>query len=186
VTSPQWRWIPNALTFLRLALVLPFAWSLWHGDYFRALAIFAVAALSDGLDGFLARHFGWRSRMGAVLDPLADKVLLVTSFLVLTLTSVLPLWLFLLVLFRDLLIVGGALGYRCRAGRFEMQPSIPGKLNTLVQILVVLAVIFMQAGAPVLPWVMPAGIALVTVSAIFSGGHYAVVWGGKVWRAGRQ
>lgn len=186
MTSPQWRWIPNVLTFLRLALVLPFAWALWLGDYRRALAIFAVAALTDGLDGFLARQFSWRSRVGALVDPLADKALLVTSFLMLTLTSVFPLWLFLVVFFRDLLIIAGALAYRCRAGQFEMRPSIPGKLNTLIQITVVLMAIAMQAGASVLPWVMEAGIVLVTVSAIVSGGHYAVVWSGKVRRAGGQ
>lgn len=186
MTSPQWRWIPNALTFLRLALVFPFAWLLWREDYCRALAVFVVAALSDGLDGFLARRFSWHSDTGALVDPLADKALLVTSFLMLTLTSVLPLWLFLVVLFRDLLIVSGALIYRCRAGRFEMQPSIPGKLNTLIQILVVVVAIAIQAGAPALPWVLQAGVMLVALSAVFSGAHYTLVWGRKLWRAGGQ
>ncbi|KEF32753.1 CDP-diacylglycerol--glycerol-3-phosphate 3-phosphatidyltransferase [Marinobacter nitratireducens] len=181
-----WRWIPNALTFLRIVLVVPFAGALLAGNYRAALVIFFVAAVTDGFDGFLARHFNWRSRFGAVADPLADKALLVTAYLMLTITSVLPVWLFLLVLGRDLLIVGGALAYHYGIGRFEMQPSIPGKLNTFIQIVAVLAIIILQAGLPMLPWVREVGILLVAVSAVVSGGHYVLVWGMRAWRAKRS
>jgi cardiolipin synthase len=183
VTSRRWRWIPNALTFLRIFLIIPFAAALWFEQYRPALGIFFIAAATDACDGYLARQFNWRSRLGAVADPLADKALLITSYLMLTLTSVLPVWLFLLVLGRDLLIVGGALAYHYGIGRFEMQPSIPGKLNTFIQILVVLAIITLQAGLPMQPWVLDVGIVLVAVSAVVSGGHYVVVWGMKAWRA---
>lgn len=182
----RWRWIPNALTFLRILLIIPFASGLLVGNYQLALLIFVVAAATDAIDGFLARHFNWRSRFGAVADPLADKALLLTAYLMLTLTEVLPVWLFILVLGRDLLIVGGALAYHYGIGRFDMEPSLPGKLNTFIQILVVLAIIVLLAGLPMQPWVMDVGILMVAVSAIFSGGHYLLVWGLRAWRARRS
>ncbi|AOY88107.1 CDP-alcohol phosphatidyltransferase [Marinobacter salinus] len=179
----RWRWIPNALTFLRILLIAPFAATLLARDYRLSLLIFFVAAVTDAFDGFLARHFNWRSRFGAIADPLADKALLITAYLMLTFTAVLPVWLFLLVLGRDLLIVAGALAYHYGVGRFEMQPSLPGKINTFIQILVVLAIIILLAGWPMQPWVLKVGILLVAVSAVFSGGHYLVVWGIRAWRA---
>ncbi|AHI29659.1 CDP-alcohol phosphatidyltransferase family protein [Marinobacter similis] len=182
----RWRWIPNALTFLRILLIAPFASGLLTANYRLALLIFVVAAATDAFDGFLARHFNWRSRFGAVADPLADKALLLTAYLMLTLTEVLPVWLFILVLGRDLLIVGGALAYHYGIGRFDMEPSLPGKLNTFIQILVVLAIIVLLAGLPMQPWVMDVGILMVAISAIFSGGHYLMVWGLRAWRARRS
>ncbi len=182
----RWRWIPNALTFLRILLIAPFAGALLVGDYRRALVIFFLAAATDAIDGFLARHFNWRSRLGAIADPLADKALLITAYLMLTLTSVLPVWLFAVVLGRDLLIVGGALAYHYCVGRYDMEPSIPGKINTFVQILEALAIIVLLADLPMQPWVVDAGIVLVAVSAIASGGHYLVVWSVRAWRATRS
>lgn len=182
----RWRWIPNALTFLRILLIAPFASGLYTENYRLALLIFVVAAATDAFDGFLARHFNWRSRFGAVADPLADKALLLTAYLMLTLTNVLPVWLFALVLGRDLLIVGGALAYHYGIGRFDMQPSLPGKMNTFIQILVVLAIIVLLADLPMQSWVIEAGVLLVAVSAVFSGGHYVLVWGLRAWRARRS
>jgi len=183
VRSERWRWIPNALTFMRIVLIAPFAGALLMENYRMALVIFFVAAISDGFDGFLARHYNWRSRVGAIADPLADKALLITAYLTLTVTSVLPVWLFLVVLGRDLLIVIGALAYHYAIGRYEMEPSILGKINTLIQIMVVLAIIILLAGLPMQPWVREVGILLVTVSAVVSGGHYMLVWGVRAWRA---
>lgn len=179
----RWRWIPNALTFLRILLVIPFAVALLGEKYRLALLVFVIAAITDAFDGFLARHFDWRTRLGAIADPLADKALLITSYLMLTLTGVLPLWLFLVVLGRDILIVSGGLAFHYGVGSFEMQPSMPGKFNTLVQILVVLAIIILLAGLPMQPWVLDVGIVLVAVSAVFSGVHYVVVWSLRALRA---
>lgn len=181
--SYAWRWIPNALTSVRIVLIAPFARALMVQEYRFALMIFAIASVTDGLDGFLARRFNWRSRFGAVADPLADKALLITAYLVLTYTSVFPLWLFALVLGRDLLIVGGALVYHYCIGRFDMEPSMPGKLNTLVQICVVLSTIIILAGLPVQPMWLNVGVWLVSVSAVFSGVHYIVIWSSRAWRA---
>ncbi|PSF09811.1 CDP-alcohol phosphatidyltransferase [Marinobacter halophilus] len=182
----RWRWIPNALTFLRILLIIPFAGALLEGNYRLSLFIFAVAAVTDALDGFLARYFHWRSRLGAVADPLADKALLISAYLMLTYTGILPVWLFALVLGRDLVIVAGGLMYHYGVGRFEMEPSIPGKINTFIQVLMALAVIILMAGLPMQLWVMEIGILLVAVSAIFSGFHYILVWGMRAWRAKRS
>ncbi|MGX1203044.1 CDP-alcohol phosphatidyltransferase family protein [Marinobacter sp. C1S70] len=186
MSSRQWRWIPNALTFLRMVLIVPFAGALLEGNYRLALVIFFVAALTDAFDGFLARHFNWRSRLGAVADPLADKALLISAYLMLTITGVLPLWLFALVLGRDLVIVCGGLAFHYGIGRFDMEPSIPGKINTFVQILVALAIIILLAGLPMQPWVIDTGIWLVAVSVLVSGGHYVAVWSLRAWRAKRS
>jgi cardiolipin synthase len=181
--AQSWRWIPNALTLLRMLLVVPFAFALWSRDYRVALIIFFIAAATDAFDGFLAREFDWRTRLGAIADPLADKLLLIVAYLMLTMTGVLPVWLFWLVLGRDLLIVGGGLAYHYGIGKFDMQPSFAGKCNTLIQILVALAIIVLLAGLPMQPWVIDGGIILVAVSAVFSGAHYLIVWGLKAWRA---
>lgn len=181
-----WRWIPNALTFLRLLLIVPFAMALYGQQYRIALMVFFVAAASDAFDGFLARHYNWQSRVGAIADPLADKALLITTYLMLTLTGVLPGWLFWLILGRDLLIVSGGLAFHYLIGRFDMKPSMPGKLNTLLQILVALAIIILLAGLPMQPWVLEAGIWIVAVSTIFSGLHYCIVWGHRAVARGRD
>lgn len=186
MTLHRWRWIPNALTFLRILLVIPFAGALLEGNYRLSLLIFAAAAVTDALDGFLARYFHWRSRLGAVADPLADKALLISAYLVLTYSGILPLWLFALVLGRDLVIVAGGLIYHYGVGRFEMEPSIPGKINTFIQVLVALAIIILMAGLPMPLWVMEVGILLVAASAIFSGCHYILVWSVRAWRAKRS
>jgi cardiolipin synthase len=182
----RWRWIPNALTFLRILLIAPFAAALMAKEYRFALVIFFLASTTDAFDGFLARHYNWRTRLGAIADPLADKALLITTYLMLAITGVLPAWLFWLVLGRDLLIVCGGLAFHYGVGRFEMQPSLPGKLNTLIQILVALAIIILLADLPMQPWVMDVGILLVAASAIFSGAHYIGVWSLRAWRAKRQ
>ena len=182
----RWRWIPNALTFLRILLIAPFAAALMAKEYRFALVIFFLASATDAFDGFLARHYNWRTRLGAIADPLADKALLITTYLMLAITGVLPAWLFWLVLGRDLLIVCGGLAFHYGVGRFEMQRSLPGKLNTLIQILVALAIIILLADLPMQPWVMDVGILLVAASAIFSGAHYIGVWSLRAWRAKRQ
>jgi cardiolipin synthase len=181
----RFNWIPNALTFLRIVLVIPFAVCLYQQQYRAALLVFFIAAFSDGVDGFLARQFDWRSRLGAIADPLADKALLMTAYLVLTLTDVLPVWLFPLLLGRDVVIVLGGLAFHYLIGQFEMAHSLWGKLNTLVQVMVVLAIIILLAGWPMPPEVLDWGIWLVAGVAVISGLHYIVVWTRRAWLATR-
>ena len=178
----QWQWIPNALSIFRVLLVAPFAWALADGYYHEALLLFVIAAVTDGLDGFLARFFNWRSRLGAILDPLADKLLLVTTYLALSLTGVFPFWLFVLVLGRDLLIVLGAVLFHRFVGQFDVEPSAFGKLNTLVQILAAVAVMSHQAGVPLPDRTGDLALWAVVIMALISGGHYVAIWGVRALR----
>lgn len=163
-------------------MVVPFAWALIGERYPLALGIFFVAAVSDALDGFLARVCGWRTRLGAIADPLADKLLLVTAWFCFSLTGLVPWWLFVLVLSRDLVIVGGGLLFHHFVGRFEVQPSVAGKLNTLIQVVGAVLVMMVQAGLLLPEGAMALIIAVVAVATIVSGGHYVWVWGIKAWR----
>ncbi|MCP5160252.1 MAG: CDP-alcohol phosphatidyltransferase family protein [Hahellaceae bacterium] len=181
-----WRQIPNLLTFIRILLIVPFAISLYVEAYRQALLLFFVAGLSDGVDGFLARKFNWQTRFGAIADPLADKLLLVTAYVMLCVIQVLPWWLSILIISRDLLIVGGGLAYHYMIGPYEMRPSWLGKLNTLLQITYVLLVIIEMAGlVDMARWIDP-GLWLVTGVCVLSGGHYLIIWGRRGWQQWRD
>ncbi|MDO7597850.1 MAG: CDP-alcohol phosphatidyltransferase family protein [Pseudomonadota bacterium] len=155
-------------------------------DFFTALVLFAMAGFSDALDGFLAKHYHWESRLGSILDPLADKLLLVASFAALTWLDLLPYWLLWLVLGRDVLIVVGALAYHYIVGKFELLPLWSSKINTALQISLVLLVMFHQQvlfGAQywitIMTW-------LVVGSIINSGGEYLIVWGLRAWKTSKE
>ncbi|MDG9671749.1 MULTISPECIES: CDP-alcohol phosphatidyltransferase family protein [unclassified Hahella] len=179
----EWRHIPNVITVLRIFLVGPIAYCLARELYREAMWLFFVAGVSDALDGFLARACKWSSRFGAVTDPLADKALLVTVFIVLTYNEVLPLWLTLLVFARDVIIVAGALTYHKLVGAYKMQPSLWGKLSTLSQITFILAVILNLAGIAMPPWALEGGVWVVALTSCISGAHYVILWGGRFYRA---
>lgn len=118
----NWSQLPNLISILRIILVVPVILALLKADFVLALVLFAVAGFSDALDGFLAKHYHWQSRLGSILDPLADKLLLVVTFATLTWLGFLPSWLLWLVLGRDVLIVVGALTYHYVVGKFELLP----------------------------------------------------------------
>lgn len=182
----RWRWLPNALTFLRILLVAPFALALYREQYLFALGLFLVASVTDALDGFLARVFGWRSRVGAIADPLADKLLLVTAWLMFALTGLIPWWLFVLVLSRDLIIVVGGVLFHRMISQFDVTPTVFGKLNTLIQILGALVIMLSQAGLVLPPETLDTVVILVAIVALISGGDYVWVWGRKAWRSRNQ
>ncbi len=168
--------LPNAISIVRMFLVVPVVWSLLQLEFGVALVWIAVAGFSDGLDGFLAKHYGWQSRLGSILDPLADKLLLVCSFITLTWLELVPLWLLIVVLVRDLLIVIGGVVFHYRLGRFEMQPSRISKLNTVIQIVFVLAVVFYHGDFALTPWVVEALSYIVLATTVLSGLDYVLVW----------
>lgn len=171
--------LPNLLTLLRLALVLPIAGLLLSDRHAPAVVLFAVAAGTDALDGFLARRFGWTSRFGSLFDPLADKLLLVTSFLCLTIIQVLPLWLALVVFLRDLLILTGAGLYRMLVGPVDFVPSRLGKLSTLLQMLLVLCLMLELSLLPALATLRWPLTWLVLAVTLGSGALYVWDWGRK-------
>jgi len=134
--------LPNLITLARMALIPWIALALYEARYAEAFALFALAAFSDGVDGFLARRFGWTSRLGAILDPLADKGMILAALLALVMAQVLPVWLFVMLLLRDLSIVALATHYNFFVRRgFVPRPSILGKLHTVLVAALILVVI---------------------------------------------
>jgi len=129
------RRLPNAITLLRIALTPCIGVLVAHNEWRAAFLLVVAAGLSDGLDGWLARRFGWQSRLGAYLDPLADKFLLATLFLGLGWAGALPWWLVALAFGRDLLILAFAAYAMAARGLRNFPPSIWGKLSTALQLL---------------------------------------------------
>lgn len=170
-----WRHLPNAITILRMLLVLPIGWAILAREPRLALGLSALAGITDGLDGFLARRCGWQSRLGGLLDAAADKWLLVTCFLLLAREELSPWWLTLLVCGRDGVIVAGALAWRLLIGRIQPAPSLLSKACTLLQILYVLTVLAVAAGWLASPPVMPLGW-LVATLCVASGADYVLRW----------
>jgi len=168
--------LPNALTLLRIILVPLLIALLVRENFGIALWVFVVAGVSDLLDGFIAKRFDLCTRLGAILDPLADKLLIVASFLVLAAGGRLPWWLAAVVILRDLVIVGGACAYHFRAGEVEMAPSPLSKANTFVQLCLILLVLLQGAGVVrTVNW-LPLVQGVVLFTTIVSGVHYVVVW----------
>jgi cardiolipin synthase len=179
------RNIPNLLTGIRILLVAPLIYVLHQEDYFLSLWIILIAGASDGLDGFLAKRYQWQSRLGSILDPIADKLLLISSYIALALLGHLPYWLMLLVLGRDLAIMLGVLAYHFFIGSLEMEPAPLSKLNTLCQILLVVAIIINQLLKLEVLRVVDWLIYLVALTTVLSGIQYSWHWGRRAWRAGK-
>lgn len=177
------RDLPNLISVLRMLLVAPLAWLLLAREYQAVLWLYALAALSDALDGHLARRYGWVSHLGSILDPIGDKLLLAASYLCLAWLGLLPPWLALAVVVRDVVIVTGAAVYYLLIDRAGMTPTWLSKLNTVAQIVLPLLVLFQAAGMPVEPGWIQGWTCLVAATTFISGGHYVWVWGRRAWRA---
>ncbi len=180
------RQIPNLITVMRILLVWPTVMMILEQRFDWALALFFVAGASDALDGFLAKHYGWITRLGSLLDPVADKLLMVSSYTACAWIGLLPWWLALLVVARDLVIFLGAVAYYLLLHPFEGQPTWISKLNTLLQILLLLAVLWHHAFVP-LPRMMLMGlIYLTSVTTVVSGLQYVTLWGHHFFREVRN
>jgi cardiolipin synthase len=174
--------IPNIITLLRFLLVPPLVLLLLNHQYGAALVVFAVAGFSDALDGYLAHHYSWSSRLGAIMDPLADKLLLVSSFVTLGWLGLIPFWLVALVIFRDLVIVIGAMSYHwCVEYLDTAYPTLVSKMNTFAQIMLVLAVMFSESVQPVPAMWIEILLYSVLVTTIWSGLDYVWIWGRRAW-----
>ena len=168
--------VPNQLTFLRLGFLPFFIISIQYRRYDIALAVLIIAALTDGLDGLLARTLNQKTALGAYLDPIADKLLLSSSFVVLALNRKISWWLAILVLSRDVLLLTSAAVILVVAGYRLFQPSIYGKLTTALQIMLVFAVVLLAvADWPWLQFVRMILGYLVAAFTVFSGFHYSIV-----------
>ncbi len=171
--------IPNLLTAVRLILAPFVAWRLADYDVDGAFWLFVFAAVTDLLDGNLARMLNQRSVLGAWLDPIADKVMLLTTLSMLCLTELLPLWLLWVVLIRDGVILAGAEAYRRLTGNLDVRPTLSGKLATALEFILVsytLADLALELG-------LDAGIepfSQVTAAVVaLSGLRYVWLWGSK-------
>lgn len=176
-------WLPNAISILRIALVPPILILILQGDYGWALALFWFAGFSDGLDGYLAVRFGWTTRLGGMLDPAADKLLITGLFVTLAFTADIPVWLAAVVILRDVVIVVGALAYNFIVKPVPGEPTRISKLNTALQMIFILFVLS-RAG---FDWPDEITItvlgAAVLVTVIISGVDYVLAWSARA-RAG--
>jgi cardiolipin synthase len=164
---------PNVITFARLCAVPLAFWLVVEHRLDDAFVLFCVAGLSDAVDGWLARRYGGNS-VGAILDPVADKALLVTMYVTLAAVNELPDWLAILVVFRDLVIVGGVIVLAVLGQPVVIRPLYVSKVNTLLQIVLV-AVVMLQAGFGLSLWgAAEPLIWLVAATTLASGGAY--VW----------
>lgn len=170
-------YLPNALTLSRIALAPLLILALKDQEYSLALGIFLIAGITDAADGYAAKRLNLMSRLGAILDPAADKILLVSAYVMLTLLGHIPFWLMLSVVFRDLLIVGGYLAYSSLVGTVQMHPSPVSKLNTVLQIGLIGLILAQQAGALDMPVLIQLLVFLVLVTTVASGVHYVWIWG---------
>lgn len=175
-----WRHLPNLISMLRIALVAPLLATILYERYELALAIAALAGISDGVDGWLARRFHWQSRLGSMLDPAADKLMLVGCMVALGWLHEAPRWLVILVVARDVVIALGALAWHRLLHNFEAHPSWLSKTTTVAQIGFVLLVLADHAFDWHLP--MAPAVWIVAVLTAASGLDYVVRWG----RMGRR
>jgi cardiolipin synthase (CMP-forming) len=170
------RHLPNIICLVRILLIWPTVVALQAGEYWTALVLVAVCAVSDGLDGWLAKRFNWTSHLGKILDPLADKMLLVALFLTATWINLIPWWLTAVVVGRDVMIGGGAVIYRFWFGPLHGRPTILSKINTGMQLAVALAAILGAATGLPTPEMVTALAFLTLFTTVASGADYLAMF----------
>jgi cardiolipin synthase len=177
------RHLPNLICLFRLALIWPVATALQAGEHALALGLFMAAAVSDGLDGYLAKRFNWTSELGKLLDPVADKLLLMTVFIEAAWLGLIPWWMTAAAVARDVLIGLGALVFRVWFGPLHGRPTIISKINTAAQLLYLMAVM-VNAAAGFPPHEVLDALALLTlVTIVLSGFHYVATFTRRAWSA---
>ena len=184
------RNIPNLITLVRIALIVPTAWLLLDERYLAGLVLMAIAGVSDALDGALARRFSWASPFGAYADPLADKLLVSTLFVVLVWQGHVPVWLAVVVISRDVIIMSGALAYRLIFGKVDPDPSFISKLNTAMQItMLILVLVGLVPAGPLSEFAIavldPWGFVVVATLGVSSGVDYVFTWSRRAIREWR-
>lgn len=159
------KYIPNMICVVRIILVAPIVYYLLEERYGLALLLILIAGLSDALDGYLARRFDWRTRLGGLLDPAADKLLMFSVFVTLTWMGWVPIWFTAIVVGRDAIIIAGTIVYQLLVAPIHGEPTQASKLNTVLQIgFLLLTVSHAWAGWPPMPVLRALGAAiLVTI-----------------------
>lgn len=168
--------IPNIISLLRILLVLPIAYFLLAEDWTLALILIFIAGISDALDGFVARTFHWQSELGSILDPIADKILLVIIFVTLAYRGAIPSWLAFLIVFRDIVILAGAVSYQWLTQDLKIAPLLSSKINTALQIVFALALMYHLA-ISTLPQALIYLLQIaVVITTLYSGVKYIICW----------
>jgi cardiolipin synthase len=175
--------LPNTITTMRIFLIPVVIGLILQRNYGICIVFFLFAAISDALDGFIARRFDMRTQLGAVLDPLADKLLIVASVIALFRLGLLPLWLTTAVVGRDFVIAAGAVAWRLGIGRVEMAPIIVSKVNTFFQLVMIFLVLSHAAGMIEITSWFSLLFVLVFITSVVSGVQYVLVWGKKALSA---
>ena len=168
--------LPNLITMARILSVPLIVWAITSGQMLPAFLLFLAAGISDAVDGFLAKRFNMSSELGALLDPLADKALIVSIYVSLGITEALPRWVVILVVSRDILIVGGFLLAMLMARPMAVRPHPVSKLNTVAQIVLaglVLASLGLKFDAG---WSLEVMMGIVTILTLLSIGYYVAEW----------
>ena len=174
--------LPNALSILRIILTIPVVLFLLNHQFSWALLLFFIAGVTDSLDGWIAKRYSFQTRLGSILDPAADKLLLVSSFITLYTIDLLPLWLLVLIFLRDVMIVSGAVDSFIDNGQSKnmlLTPSKLSKINTALQIILVLFLVIMQLYPALSQWQTILFI-IVATSTVLSGADYIWIWAEQV------
>ena len=178
--------IPNSLTLLRLVLVIPLGMAIMQRDYPMALAIGLFAGLTDALDGFLARRLDALSNLGAALDPVADKTLITVCVLCFAMVGLIPWYLAIVVIARDLVIVAGAAAYRIAFGPFQFAATRLSKANMFLQIVFCVLILLSQVVPGIPALLVSVCTALVIILAVVSGFDYVLTWTIKALHARKR
>ena len=168
-------YIPNYITGTRILFVPCLIWMLFQSHYERALILVLLMGLSDALDGFLARCYDWKTTLGAYLDPIADKAMLLSAYLTFAILGWVPWWLSGLVIARDVVLLVGAVCYHLSTRQLKMDPLAISKINTFAQIILAVSLIYAQVG-PMSSQVISGLIAVVACTTLASGSQYVIEW----------
>lgn len=168
-------YVPNLLTLARIGLVPLLIVLLQEQQFLWSLIVFITAGITDALDGYIAKRFNAQTRLGAILDPLADKALLVSSYVMLSLLELIPFWLMVVVVFRDVLIISGYLIMSMFFGSPEMQPLRVSKVNTFLQITFIVIVLAALAGVTIFEIIIAPVSYMVFASSVASGVAYTLM-----------
>jgi cardiolipin synthase len=168
--------IPNLITLGRILLVPFVIWAIASGELRIAFVLFMIAAISDAVDGFIAKRFGMQTELGAYLDPLADKVLIMSIYLTLGITGIIPRWIVILVVSRDIMIIGAVMLSWLVDKPLALKPLMVSKLNTAAQIGYACVVLGSFGFGFDAGWLLTLALALVTVLTLLSVGFYVAEW----------
>lgn len=171
------RNLPNAMTLLRMVLIVPFLYFLSRQEFVSAFYLFVFAGFTDAMDGWLARFFRWQSAFGTLIDPIADKLLIASSFIALAMMGYLPWWLVSLVFLRDLAIALGVyVWYVTIHQRLILRPTYLSKINTVIQLSLVVVCLYEQAFGPLSFPLYRILLTMTTFTTSFSFIDYAWIW----------